>query len=532
MSTTRRDRTEARRYTRRGFLGAAGAGALGVATIGRPAILGPSDARAAMAAAASDRFSRMFSGLRPFADATPQVQDALRAIGAPGGPLDARDFDVDLEFPNPDRSPLGLILDTGPRNRDNLSFPAGTTFLGQFVDHDVSFDLTSPLGVATPPETTRNFREPALNLDSVYGVGFGDSAFVLPNGRMRVENVDPRDPSSPEDLPRTGDGTAIIVDPRNDENLMIAGLHAAFLRFHNNARDVVRMPGQPDPRALFEEARRLTRWHYQWIVLNEFLPLLVGQARVDEIRSRGRRFYTSSIAGSMPVEFQIAYRMGHSLVRPSYRANFTGNGGLPFIAFIFDPGQAGVADPDDLRGGFRSPRRFIDWQTFFPFPGFESAMRNTKRIDRTLSSALFDLPLGAIATGDPPTSLAQRNLLRHLTWQLPSGQDIARAVGAPVLSRRDLDELSGFGLGFERSTPLWYYVLAEADIVEDGLRLGPVGGKIVAEVLIGLLESDPTSFLSEPGWRPTLPAPHSGAGSFRMVDFLTFAGVDPTSRGF
>jgi hypothetical protein len=105
-------------------------------------------------------------------------------------------------------------------------------------------------------------------------------------------------------------------------------------------------------------------------------------------------------------------------------------------------------------------------------------------------------------------------------------------VGAPVLSRRDLDELSGFGLGFERSTPLWYYVLAEADIVEDGLRLGPVGGKIVAEVLIGLLESDPTSFLSEPGWRPTLPAPHSGAGSFRMVDFLTFAGVDPTSRGF
>lgn len=292
------------------------------------------------------------------------------------------------------------------------------------------------------------------------------------------------------------------------------------------------MPGRPDAPALFAEARRLTRWHYQWIVLHEFLPLLVGQELVDEIRTRGRRFYTSSIAGSMPVEFQIGYRMGHSLIRPSYRANFTGNGGSPFIAFVFDPGQAGAPDSNDLRGGQRAPRRFIDWQTFFPFPGFEASMRNTKRLDRMLSTPLFDLPIGAIATGDPPTSLAQRNLLRHLTWQLPSGQDLARAMRAPVLSRRDLDELSGFGLGFERSTPLWYYILAEAELMEDGLQLGPVGGRIVAEVLIGLLESDPTSFLSRPGWRPTLPAPHSGAGNFRMVDFLTFAGVDPTSRGF
>jgi hypothetical protein len=157
-------------------------------------------------------------------------------------------------------------------------------------------------------------------------------------------------------------------------------------------------------------------------------------------------------------------------------------------------------------------------------------MRNTKRIDRMLSTPLFDLPPGAIATGDPPTSLAQRNLLRHLTWQLPSGQELAGAMRSPVLSHRDLDELSGFGLGFERSTPLWYYVLAEAELMENGLRLGPVGGRIVAEVVIGLLESDATSFLSAPGWRPTLPAPHSGTGNFRMVDFLTFAGVDPVGR--
>jgi hypothetical protein len=159
-------------------------------------------------------------------------------------------------------------------------------------------------------------------------------------------------------------------------------------------------------------------------------------------------------------------------------------------------------------------------------------MRTTKKVDRLVSTPLFTLPLGAIATGDPPTVLAQRNLLRHVTWGLPSGQAIAKAMGENALGGNDLRELRAFGHGLERSTPLWHYVNAEAELREDGERLGPVGGRIVAEVLIGLLELDPASFLSQPGWRPTLPAPISGAGDFRMVDFLTFAGVDPTSRGF
>jgi hypothetical protein len=219
--------------------------------------------------------------------------------------------------------------------------------------------------------------------------------------------------------------------------------------------------------------------------------------------------------------------MGHSLVRPSYRANLAGDNGEPFFAFIFDPSQEGAADPDDLRGGSRAPRRFIGWQTFFDFGDGE--VKPNKKIDTKISTPLFTLPLGAIASHDAPIALPQRNLLRHLTWQLPSGQRVARAIGATPLAPADLQELAPLGVGFERSTPLWYYVLKEAEVIADGLQLGPVGGRIVAEVFIGLLQTDPGSYLAtNPRWQPTLP---SRSGTFRTSDFLTFAGVDPRSRG-
>jgi hypothetical protein len=333
-----------------------------------------------------------------------------------------------------------------------------------------------------------------------------------------------------EDLPRREDGTAIVGDPRNDENLIIAGLHCAFILFHNNAVDHVRAQGgSSDPMDVFAEARRLTTWHYHWLVVHEFLPQTVGQSLVDDVLHRGGRFYRPERGEAfIPVDFQTGtYRMGHSMVRPSYRANLAGDGGQPFFAFVFDPSQEGKADPGDLRGGSRAPRRFVGWQTFFDFGDGE--VKPNKKIDTKISTPLFDLPLGAIASHDPPTALPQRNLLRHLTWQLPSGQSVARAMGATPLAAADLQELAPLDVGFERSTPLWYYVLKEAEVVEDGLRLGPVGGRIVAEVFVGLLRSDPASFLTvRPTWQPTLPAKN---GAFRMTDFLTFAGVDPHSRG-
>jgi hypothetical protein len=190
---------------------------------------------------------------------------------------------------------------------------------------------------------------------------------------------------------------------------------------------------------------------------------------------------------------------------------------------IFDQAQPSPDEPADLRGGRRSERRFVGWQTFFRFPGFEGDVRANKRIDTRLSTPLFDLPLSTIAAGTPPTSLAQRNLLRHLTWRVPSGQAIARAMAETALSDGDLADLRAVYEPFVGSTPLWYYILKEADVREDGARLGPVGGRIVAEVFIGLLQLDPDSFLNSPSeFTPSLGAV---PGRFQMTDFLTFAGV-------
>jgi hypothetical protein len=325
---------------------------------------------------------------------------------------------------------------------------------------------------------------------------------------------------------------AIIGDPRNDENMIISGLQAAMIKFHNNVVDLLAARNRrADADEIYRTARRLVTWHYQWIIVNEFLPAVIGRERVGRLLARRERVFPSQVP-FIPVEFQgAAYRMGHSMVRPSYRANFNGirgsdpaAAGAPFFGMIFDPAGEGQADPVDLRGFTRAPRRFIGWQTFFKFDA--TSFRPNKRLDTTISTALFDLPLPTIAGNEPnPTSLPQRNLLRHVTWGIPSGQAIAAELGATALTRRDLDELRPLGLA--DSTPLWFYVLREAQLQHDGLQLGDVGANIVGRVFIGMLQLDRDSYLAdEPRWRPTLPD-RSGrvTGQFTIADLLTFAGV-------
>ena len=517
-----------RGITRRRFLGTLGAGAVAVGAHGA---LGLESAHAAPPGVAPDRFGRMFE-LPSFANpADPALRDKLLALGARHGPLDAEDH---LEA-----GPIPLITDPSfngdtppaPPNPNNFTHTAGVTFMGQFMDHDMTFDVTSQLGVVRQPTSSLNARTPRFDLDSVYGGGPTVNPMLYRSDglRFRVDTA----PGGFEDLPRASDESALIADPRNDEHMMIAGLHAAVLLFHNRAVDVAGAEGKTDPTEIFERARQLTTWHYQWMVLHEFLPLFVGQPQVDRALIR-RRHYRPSATAFIPVEFQGAvYRFGHSMVRPSYRANLAGDAGGPFFGMIFDPAFNGVPDPDDLRGGHRSSRRFIGWQTFFRFPGFEGDVRPNKKIDTNLSTPLFDLTPGTIAGPEQaPNVLPQRTLLRHITWLLPSGQAIAREMGVPVLSRGDLSELRDIDRRFDRSTPLFYYILKEAELIEDGERLGYVGGTIVAEVIVGLLQLDPDSFLSAAGWTPELPTiGGSVTGDFHMVDFLAFAGVDPASRG-
>ena len=450
------------------------------------------------------------------------MREALIELSRPGGVLDAND---PLEV-----GPVRLITEPelSPGNPDNPRHTAGTTFLGQFLDHDITRDGGSTLGRPTSLRRSVNLRSARFDLDSLYGGGPAESPDLYKDDRLRfvVESG-----GQFEDLPRDEDGAAIIADPRNDENLMISGLLAAFLKFHNGVVDRHVRRGR-NAASRLAEAQRVVRWHYQWIVLHEFLPLIVGQKTVNDVLRKGRSYYTPRRA-RIPVEFQVAaYRFGHSMVRPSYRANLAGDNGEPFFAVVFDPAEFGKDDPEDLTGGHRAPRRFIDWQTFFDFDDGE--VKPNKKIDTAISTPLFRIPTSVIDSGRGeqvgPTSLSTRNLLRHLTWQMPTGQRVAQAMHTAPLTRRDLAPFGQFGADLDRATPLWLYVLREAELATGGTRLGPIGGRIVAEVFIGLLQMDPGSFLGvDPRWRPSLPT-SAGDGDFRMVDLLTVAGVDPVSR--
>jgi hypothetical protein len=521
------------KVSRRGFLAGLGAGTAGAVTLHPTgALAGILTPEAAGLATAPDRFGRIFN-LPAFADLqASSLRTALMEMGKAGGILDARDpLGV---------GPVRLIAEPNlsPNNIDNPAHTAGTTFMGQFLDHDMTFDETSPLGRPVDPAASPNTRTPGFDLDSVYGRGpVGSPQLYNPGdtAKFRVESG-----GLFEDLPRMSNRTAVIADPRNDENLIISGLHAAFLLFHNRVVDHLRSQGQTGN--VFNAAQQLVRWHYQWIILHEFLPLFIGQTEVNTILQGGRRFYRPAAGQQfIPVEFQgAAYRFGHSMVRPSYRANLAGDpGGNPatgapaFFGMIFDPAGQGQTDPVDLRGAARARRRFIGWQTFFDFGGnFTTDVRPNKRIDTKISTPLMNLPLQTIPTQDPPVSLPQRNLLRHITWSMPSGQAIAQAMGIQPLWAESFPELQQFGHGLPSSTPLWYYILKEAEVRAGGARLTGVGAKIVGEVFIGILQLDPTSYLAtNPSWRPTLPRRSGSVGDFRMVDLLTFARVDPNSRG-
>ncbi len=470
------------------------------------------------------RFGRLFPTLPPFAADTPLIRDALAELGAPGGPMDAND---DLS------DPITLITDPAKsvHNPNNPAITAGFTYLGQFLDHDITFDPTSSLARRQDPESIRNFRIPAFDLDSVYGGGPTASPHLYDQGvdggrtRLLTEEIPGSaavsiDGTVRRDLPRNSQNVALVGDPRNDENLIVSQLQLAFLRFHNLVlADVSAELGAGfTADENFAEAQRIVRWHYQWLIVHQFLPTTVGQATVDDVVTNGRNFFTWRNDPFIPVEFAVAaYRFGHSQVRPSYRANFGTSGTdltQQFFAMIFDP-AALDPDPADLRGGHRAPRRFIDWQTFFDFG--DGRAKPNKKIDTTLSTPLFHLLGQPPAT---PTSLASRNLLRALTMGLPSGQRVARAMALPELAPADLADLKDLQLHLR--TPLWFYVLREAGVTASGEHLGPVGGRIVTEVVIGLLEGDRQSYLrQDPDWTPT----YGSNGTFTMVDLLRVAGV-------
>lgn len=464
-----------------------------------------------------------------------------------------------LETGKPLDQPLGVDDED-----ENPDIPAGYTYLGQFIDHDITFDPVSSLQRQNDPDGLEDFRTPRFDLDSVYGRGPADQPYLyeadglkLLLGRDVATASSFGGPDLPRNTPHSGQARALIGDPRNDENLIVSQLQSVFLRFHNAVVDIVKAAepqlGKDD---VLKEAQRLVRWHYQWVVVHDFLPRILGgkleggqgQKIIDDML--GRRtfktgfdgptgpievvtyrpellFYDLHRAPFIPVEFAVAaYRFGHSQVRPSYFINDFVKGFTevpdptrpekPFRTPIFS------LDPNELANlnGFRTlPDDWgFDWKFFYEMPGRGADLPQPGyRIDATLVNPLAILP-DKKADDDRPFSLAERNLLRGLKLGLPSGETVAATMGLDPLTPDDLEITQP---SLIENTPLWYYILKEAEILCDGRHLGPVGARIVAETFIGLLWGDPLSYLRvEPTWTPDF------AGDdrvFGMPELITFA---------
>ncbi len=414
-----------------------------------------------------------------------------------------------------------MVEPAGAANLDNPDIPAGYTYLGQFIDHDITFDPASSLDRQNDPDALTNFRSPRFDLDSVYGRGPSDDPFLYDfdsgHNKFLIGHHDAED-----DLPRNNQETALIGDPRNDENIFVSALQLTMLKFHNKVFDLV--DADPTLRSgsetAFEAAQRIVRWHYQWVVVHDFIPRTVGtttfNAVLDEtgpVPKVNRDFYTWKYDPYMPVEFSVAaYRFGHSQIRGGYKLN-TFVPGLP----IFAPG----ATRDNRLGsfgGFRilPPKWTIEWPRFFEVDGAgQNQRQQTRLIDALIARPLTQLP---VEVGGNRPSLIERNLTRGARLLLPSGQDVANHMGLTVLTDAELGLPGGGG-----PAPLWHYVLREASVQANGRHLGEVGGRIVAEVLLGLLEKDPSSYLRNmPAWRPFLPA--ATPGTFTMPDLIKFVG--------
>ena len=456
------------------------------------------------------RFGTMFKSLKPFTPDDLLLHDLAYAMTESRGPLD----------------------DIRPDGHDNLEMPSGFIYIGQFIDHDMTRDTTSLTDMRMDPHALLNFDTPQFDLGSVYGQGpLNNPELYEADGKHLLLRTNA---NGIEDLPRDASGSAFVGDPRNDENLIIAQLQMAFIKLHNHFLEA-------DAAGSFSRAQQLTRWHFQWVIVHDFLPHLVGQPLLDSMimtlpdRIRARTmFYRpgNPLRPMMPIEYSVgAYRWGHSGIRAEYEMHdFARVGTNPAVLPIFDTNS----DPKtarDLRGGRPIyTDATIDWNYFFEIPGVQSPddTNYARLIDTEVARPLLELPDSVVAhVSGAVLALAERNLLRGSRLGLPSGQDVAAqmrtvmpSMPAPMTNDQ-LDPGGRFQLskaGWGGQAPLWFYCLQESAVRGAGRKLGPVAGRIVAEVILGLLQLDQASYWNAP--RPFVPV---GGPGFRMGDLLKLA---------
>jgi hypothetical protein len=315
-----------------------------------------------LATLAGGKFDRLFPDLKVAVYGADSEQDF------PG----SRDALVALAKTMVDED-AGAPIDEAEPEDENASIPSGYTYLGQFIDHDLTFDPAAISERVLDPRAEVDFRTPRFDLDSLYGRGPDDQPYLYQHpdygafhvGAERAPNgLGKKRP----DLVRNADGRAIIGDPRNNENKLVTQIHALFLQFHNTV-----WAHEPAGPQRFHNTRQTVRWHYQWIVIHDFLKRILEPAVWTRYFGGGGApaltFYTLAADEFpyIPVEFAAAaYRMGHSMVRPSYSLNKTvvnSAAGGPRIPIF----KRGGGPLDQLNGFEPLPASWgLDWGFFFP----------------------------------------------------------------------------------------------------------------------------------------------------------------------
>ncbi|WP_126635195.1 peroxidase family protein [Embleya hyalina] len=511
-------------------------------------------------------YERLFLDLGPYAPGDDQIEE----LGTPGGPMDVNRPDPKTKrCAQPgERIPdayLAKPADLSSTTPADAGIPAGYTYVGQFLDHNITFQADAEFDRNDPAKTT-NYRDARVDLSHVYGLGPKTQSFAF------YDNVEAGkfwiDPDREYDVPRNPQDVPVIADPRDDNTIITIQLHLAFMKFHNAVVDMLK--GSVPDASLFTEAKRQVVWHYQWMILNDWLPRILAKDVYDRLRKIAEepkaRFplFNPDPAKpvALPVEFTAAAYRLHSLPVEEYTLNDVTTGHL-----------------FDLRRPFSRlrPSRVVDWRRFFVVPatgshgGDAPQTQYAKRFDRRVIHGFLqmpppiDSPLNWLENSAdrkplpktapyqdqdyaPLCSIAIRNMRRANSFTgkhgkgLPSGEAVAAAVFKAYEIKRDPYTVQDFNLtktaGFTKdfaNVPLWYYILGEGAIDEvkakrpdvGSLKLGIVGSAIVGEVIFALVKADPESYLmhnasADTKWQPTL---GQKGGTFYMSDLLRVAGT-------
>lgn len=439
------------------------------------------------------------------------------------------------------------------------SIPSFFTYFGQFIDHDMTVRTDRDTTVSIIKDADRiepiepdhvkaqliNGRRPFLDLDSLYGdgpalagrsadaptgtilSGTGSDKFYADNLRFNQNGNTPLS----RDIPRNPNNSALVADERNSENTNIAQVHAIFLSLHNKIAGQLSLA---DDVETFIRARQLTRWTYQYIVLNQYLMTVCDRGVALDTLVNGPRFLGSGAgrpALFMPLEFSVAgFRIGHSMIRPQYNLGPNGQS-LTDIQDILFPAQ----NPSNFTGNHLNPELTVNWNLFVKGGQTDHPLFNfAQKLDPFLAKGLFNLPENERLMSPVLRHLAISNLLRGYSLSIPTGQALCAAFEiSPLSSSQMLKAAQQFpseepnpeshcckepvtmantlrDYGFLKRTPLWFYLLMEAHLQTGGESLGELGSRIMCETIIALIKEDPNSVLNnccDEALRPDGPNP-------------------------